>query len=114
MVTVLVLLTNSTRRCLNSIDWESTWVNGITATIVGGIRIPVYLNNDYDAIRLAIRTCVNVHFDDVRIVRVKNSLEMSEIEVSENMIPEIKDIPGIEIVGEPFELNFGDDGYLVD
>ena len=104
----------STRRCLNSIDWEATWVNGITATIVGGIRIPVYLNNDYDAIRLAIRTCVNIHFDDVRIVRVKNSLEMSEIEVSENMIPEIKDIPGVEIVGEPFELNFGDDGYLVD
>ncbi|MBS4960402.1 MAG: DUF2088 domain-containing protein [Clostridiales bacterium] len=102
----------STRRCLNDIDWDLTWVNGITATIVGGIRIPVYMNNDRDAIALGIRTCVNVHFDDVRIVRIKNTLEMGEIWVSENMIPEIKDIPGVKIIGEPEEFQFDADGYI--
>ena len=49
---------------------------------------------------------------DVRIVRIKNTLEMGEIWVSENMIPEIKDIPGVKIIGEPEEFQFDADGYI--
>ena len=104
----------STRRCLNNIDWELTWVNGITATIVGGIRIPVYLNTDEEAIRLAIRTCVNVDHSNVRVVRIKNTLEMSEIYVSENHLPELQGRDDIEIISEPEDFKFGEDGYLVD
>ena len=37
----------TTRRCLNSVDWASTWVNLTTNTCVHGGKIPVYHNNDF-------------------------------------------------------------------
>lgn len=104
----------TTRRCLNSVDWESTWINLTTNTMIDGGKIPMYQNNDYEALRVAIRTCTKIDYNAAKIVRIKDTLSLNEFEVSENMIPDLQNVEDIEILSEPYEMVFDEDGYLND
>lgn len=106
----------TTRRCLNDVDFQSTWINMITSTMLNGARIPMYAENDLDALRIAIRTCTGEYFDfdRVKVVRIKDTMHMTEIEVSESYLDEIRDNPEIEILSEPYEMEFTEDGFFVD
>lgn len=106
----------TTRRCLGSVDFETTWVNVVTSTRLNGGVIPMYMENDYEAIRLAIRTCTGVDFsfDKVKVVRIKDTLHMEEIEVSESYYDELAQHPEVEILSQPYEMEFDDEGFLLD
>ena len=104
----------TTRRCLNSVDWASTWVNLSTNTMIDGGKIPVYQNNDFEALRLAIRTCTKTDFSKARVARIRDTLTLTEIEISESLIDDVKDRDDVEILTEPYELKFDEDGYLED
>ena len=104
----------TTRRCLQTVDWESTWINLTTNTMIDGAKIPMYQNTDYDAIRVAIRTCTKIDYSKARVVRIKDTLSLNEFEISESMLCEVSKILDIEILTEPYKLDFHDDGYLDD
>ncbi len=104
----------TTRRCLNSVDWASTWINLTTNTCVHGGKIPVYQNNDFEALRLAIRTCPRTDFNNPRVARIRDTLTVSELEVSEAILPDIKDRDDVEIISGPFTYQFDADGYMED
>ena len=106
----------TTRRCLNSVDFETTWVNVVTSTRLNGGVIPMYMENDYDALMVAIRTCTGIDFsfDKVKVVRIKDTLHMEEIEVSESYYDEIANNPEIDILSDPYDLKFDDEGFLMD
>ena len=46
----------TTRACLNDVDWEASWANVMTTGSLIGGRIPIYANNDEDAIRQCLCT----------------------------------------------------------
>lgn len=104
----------TTRRCLNSVDWESTWVNLTTNMMIDGAKIPMYQNNDYEALRVALRTCPRIDYSRARVVRIHDTLSLHEFEVSEAMIPELCGREDIHIVGKPYDLEFDGEGYLED
>ncbi|MBP1764555.1 MAG: hypothetical protein H6Q65_1613 [Firmicutes bacterium] len=103
----------TTLRCVRSVDFDATWTNVVTATMLNGGRIPVYMNNDREALLVAIRTCTNIDFDKVKVVRIKNTLCMEEIEVSESLYEECQARNDIEIISEPYAIKFDSDGYMV-
>lgn len=103
----------TTRRCLNDIDFETTWINVITATMLNGGKIPLYMENDRDALTLAIRTCNSIDFTKPRIVHVLDTLHLDTIALSETYLDEIANIPEIEVVSDPYELTFDDEGFLI-
>ena len=104
----------TTRRCLNSVDWESTWVNLTTNMMIDGAKIPLYQNSDQDALRVALRTCPRIDYGQARIVRIRDTLSLNEFEVSEGMIPELLETEGVEIIGGPYAWQFDGEGYLKD
>lgn len=105
----------TTRRCLNSIDWDATWTNVLTATVLaGGGKIPLYRNNDKDAILTAIKACNGIDFTKARIARIQNTLETAHVEVSLPLYETIKDNPSIEYIEGPYELKFDDEGFIDD
>lgn len=104
----------TTRRCLNSCDWASTWINLSTNTMIDGGKIPVYQNNDFEALRLAIRTCTKIDYSKARVARIRDTLSLNELEISESLIPDVINRDDVEIVSEPYDLQFDKDGYLED
>lgn len=104
----------TTRRCLNSCDWESTWINLSTNTMIDGGKIPVYQNSDFEALRLAIRTCTKIDYSRARVAHIKDTLSLTEFEISESLIPDVKDRDDVEILTEPYEIRFHEDGYMDD
>ena len=94
----------------------TTWVNMITSTMLNGARIPLYMENDYEALRIAIRTCTGDDFDlqHPKVVHIKDTMHMTDIEVSEAYLNELRIYPDIEILSEPFEMEFTEDGFMKD
>lgn len=70
------------------------------------------LDNQKLTIQAAIKTAALTDSSQVRMVRIKDTLHLGEIEISEAMLPEAKALENIEILSEPYELNFNEDGDL--
>jgi len=103
----------TTRRCLNDIDFETSWINVVTATMLNGAKIPMYAETDLEALKIAIRTCNGIDFSNAKVVHIKDTLHMEYIEVSEAYLDELKNNPEIEILSEPVEMQFDDQGFMI-
>lgn len=103
----------TTRRCLMDVDFGATWTNVATVNILTGGSIPMYVESDLDAIKICVRTCLGIDYTQAKIVRILNTLSMNEIEVSLPYYETIKDNPEIELLSEPYEMQFDKVGFLV-
>ena len=74
----------------------------------------MYRENDREAIVTAIKCCSGIDFKNARIVRIKNTLETGHIEVSAPLYEELKNHPEIKYVEGPYDMEFDDEGFIVD
>lgn len=112
--TGLSLCDITTTRCVNSIDLAATWTNTCTIMDPRAGSIPPWRNGDEEAIKLAIRMCKRVDWSHPRIVRIHNTLELSDFEVSVDLAEQLKGMPGISITSEPYDWTFDREGYMED
>lgn len=87
----------STRRAFEKMSFSKTYPNLLTARTVIGGRIPMIMENDYDAIRAGIKTAPDVDYANLRIVRIKSTLNIYEMEISEALYEDAKQNPNIVI-----------------
>ncbi|WP_226670685.1 lactate racemase domain-containing protein [Metabacillus litoralis] len=102
----------TTQRLVDKMDREVTYANGLTSTVCAPTKIATTLANDKDAIKAAIKTCNILDFTQVKMVRIKNTLDIAEIEVSEALLNLVAEHPDMEQISDTFELPFNDEGNL--
>lgn len=102
----------TTQRLVDKMDLEGTYANGLTSTVVAPTKIATTLPNDKQTIQAAIKTCNILDFKTVKLVRIKNTLKLSEIEVSEPLLEYIKSHPNMEQLTEIYEIPFDENGNL--
>ena len=102
-----------TRKLADKINFEMVYANGLTSTVVGPGRMPVVLDDDRDAILAAVKTCNARDLARARVVRIKDTLHMGDIFVSESMLAEARSNPAIEVLSPPADLVFDRVGNLV-
>ena len=102
----------TTQRMLKKIDWTKTYTNMVTAGVINGGKLPIVADTDRDAFGIAVRGCPGVSTEKARIIRVRNTLELTTIWVSETLLPAIENDPQFVIKSEPFELDFDADNAL--
>ena len=83
----------TTRRVLEKFRFDQTYPNALTSTVPASVKIPMVLDCDRHAFQAAIRTCNLAHKEEVRLVRIKNTNEMEEIEISANLVDEARENP---------------------
>jgi len=93
-------------------DREVTYANGLTSTVVAPTKIATTLPNDREAIQAAIKTSNILDFTKVKMVRIKNTLEISEIEVSEALVEYVKHHLNMELISDLDEIPFDEKGNL--
>lgn len=102
----------TTRRLFNKIDFEYTYANCFTSTVLQGGMIPVVLETDRLAIQGAIKTCNVADLKRIRMVRIPNTLHIEELYIAECMLEEARQHSQISILGKPEELVFDPAGNL--
>jgi hypothetical protein len=102
----------TTRRLADKIDWEPTYVNALTACSPGGPKLPAVLDTTQEAIAVAL-SCLGIErTEDARIVRIQNTLRLTEVEVSEAFATELAGRDDLTALGEPTPMVFRPDGAL--
>ncbi len=103
-----------TRRLAGKVDYEATYANHLTSTVVWHAKIPMTMVSDQRAIQAAVKTCNVPDFNRLRVVRIPNTLHLEHIEISEALLQEAVQHPGIEVLGEPASWAFDANGNLGD
>lgn len=102
----------TTKRLTDKTDWPATYANGLTSTVCAPTKQATTLENDYYSIKAAVKTCNILDYTTCRLVRIRDTLHLGEIEISVNLLEEARNHPDIEILTEPYDLKFDDEGYL--
>jgi hypothetical protein len=102
----------TTQRLVDKTDLAATYANGLTSTVCAPTKIATTLENDYYAIKAAVKTCNILDYSKCRLVRIKDTLHLGEIEISVNLLEEARRHPDIEILSEPADMQFDGEGNL--
>lgn len=104
-----------TKRFFDKIDLEMMYPNCLTSTVLTSARIPCVVYSDREAIQLCVRTCNGIDPERVRIIRIPNSLHISEIMLSEAYYGAVRagSYPGLEALSAPEHLRFDEEGALL-
>ncbi|MGW3469991.1 hypothetical protein ACWDKQ_16350 [Saccharopolyspora sp. NPDC000995] len=102
----------TTQRCLDQIEFGSFYTNSLTAGLPDAARIPMALANDRDAIIAALHMTRGPKNLPPKMVRIRNTLSMPRIEVSEAYAQEVADHPDMTVLNEPHDWDFDATGTL--
>ncbi|MGW6297636.1 lactate racemase domain-containing protein [Peribacillus butanolivorans] len=94
----------TTKAVMNEIEWEKGYANALTSTVTDVVKLPMFLDTQELAVKAAIKTCNAFDLNQVRVVRIKNTLEIGEIWISESMMEEAEENSKLEILSEPEDL----------
>jgi hypothetical protein len=103
----------TTQRLVDKIDYPATQINCVTSMTPEDSRIPIAFETDREAILAAFETSGVLNVEDLRLVWIKNTLELEYLFASEALLAEIKTNPRLEVVGELSDLPFDQKGNLV-
>jgi hypothetical protein len=99
-----------TRRLLNRIDFGVTYANVISSAYLDGGAIPVVMETPRDAVALAVKTLLRVKPEQARIVRLRDTLTLGEIAVSEPLLEEARRHPNLTVVSDPKPMGWEEGG----
>ena len=102
----------TTRRLVDNIDFKATYANAMTSTFLNRAYIPIVGENDREAIEIALGATGCGGNPDARVMRIRSTLELEHLEASESLLPELSEVPEVEISGEPAGMNFDGEGNL--
>jgi hypothetical protein len=102
----------TTRRLVNKINYKALYMNAITSGVPEGAKVPMAFETDREAIQVALKMIGLTPPEQARIVRIKNTLQLTEMDVSEALLSEIGAHERLSVVAEPAVLVFDDKGNL--
>jgi hypothetical protein len=103
----------TTKRLVKKIDPVPTAINAITGMGPEGARIPIAFDKDRDALQSAFDNSGVLDPKDLRLVWVKNTLELEFLWAAESMLQEVKANPSLEIVSGLQDVPFDSAGNMV-
>lgn len=101
-----------TERLLRAIDFEVMRKNVMTSGALERARIPLAAGSDRDAVSMALESLGCSSPREAKVVRIKNTRELSEFQASIPLALELKDREGITVGAEASEMAFDSRGTI--
>ena len=96
------------RRAVERLDLTDTYVNAVTSGEPGRANVPLVVPSDEIALMLAVSTTGVADPDELRVIRVPNTLDLGRMVVSEPVLAEIEHREEISVLSE-FDLTVEND-----
>jgi hypothetical protein len=103
----------TTQRLVDKIDFQITAINCLTACCPEAGKLPLAYPSDREAIAAALVTLRPYSLDDLRLVHIKNTLELDTLMVSEGCLPDLQGKPPLTIEERDLQLEFDSSGNLI-
>lgn len=100
----------TTRRLVDRIDRRATYTNSMTTRFLGSSKIPMTLDTDQEALAVAM---MGYDAATVRLARIKNTLELEYLDVSEGLLPAARSQASWSVLQELGPLRFNPQGRLL-
>jgi hypothetical protein len=103
----------TTKRLVDKINYQAMYMNCITGISLEKAAVPMHFETDQKAIEVALGSVGLTPAEKSRIVRIKNTLQVDEVEVSEAYGEEMKKRPDLEVLEGPKPMAFDRQGNLL-
>ncbi len=103
----------ATRRLVKALDLKATYVNGLTSLGLMTPKIPIHFDTDREAVEQALATLASRHPEQLRVVRIANTLSLDKMLVSESCVDALRGRPGITLANQAEEMRFDGEGNLL-
>ncbi len=103
-----------TRRLASKVNFHYTYTNSLTGLSPMRSKLPIIFETDHEAIEGALKTIGLTEPSDAKVARIRNTLALEYLQVSEALIPEVRERSDLEILDGPFEFRFSERGDLLD
>lgn len=97
-------------RVLERVDVSAGRINARTSGSLAAVRTPLHFPSDRECLDLLMATVGKFDPADITIGWIRNTLELGNLALSDNLAGEIGKNPMLEIAGPAFPLSFGQDG----
>ncbi|MDY6953895.1 MAG: lactate racemase domain-containing protein [Thermodesulfobacteriota bacterium] len=99
----------TTQRLVEALDLEKTYTNALTAISPEKAAIPMHFDKDRQCLEACLKTIGLVEPEAARIVRVKNTLTLDKLLVSQALESEVTSNPDLHTLGplEPMAFDHG-------
>ena len=101
-----------TDRLVSHVDWKSTYINALTSSALPAVKTPIHFATDRECLDQLSPSVGKFSKPELRIGWVRNTMELSHIVLTENLLPEIQANPLLEILEGPSDLEFDAAGNL--
>lgn len=102
----------TTKRLVDKIDHHATYINSITGISLEKAAIPMFVENDQRSIEIALGSIGLISPNESKIVRIKNTLDLDTVEVSEAFAEALHQRSDLEILDGPRPMIFNADSNL--
>ncbi len=100
-------------RLVKKVDFQATWVNALTSSVTSPGFTPLHFATDRECLERVLPTCGKLDPGTCSIIWIRNSLDLSYLLASENLLEELAANDSISVEGEAAALPFGPSGDLV-
>lgn len=102
----------TTTRVVRAMDLRKTYINALTSLTPQSAKIPIHFDTDREALELTLESLALDDVGTARVVRIPNTLEVENLDVSESLLGDVRLRADLIVVGEPHELEFDAAGNL--
>jgi hypothetical protein len=102
----------TTTRLVRAMNYQATVINCLTSGYPEGANLPVHLDTDREVIDAALAILGTRQAEDARIMHIRNTLAVEQVEVSEPCLAQLRGPVDFSIVAGPFGLAFDAAGNL--
>ena len=101
-----------TKQLVNKINYKDMYANTITSTFLSRAKVPITADSEKEAVEIAVKTCWKLKTSDIKLLIMKNTLDLEYLYVSKAAWEEIKDNEKIETCGDWGKLSFDNEGKM--
>lgn len=102
----------TTVRVVKGLDKETTYMNALTSIGIQATKMPMYFDSDREAITEALGTLAAEKDQVLRVVRIKDTLSLDRMLVSEGCAEQLKGRAGVSVAGAARAMEFDAEGNL--
>ncbi|MYC66584.1 MAG: DUF2088 domain-containing protein [Acidobacteriia bacterium] len=100
-------------RLVKKVDFQATWVNALTSSVTSPGFTPLHFATDRECLERVLPTCGKLDPGACSILWIRNTLDLSYMLASENLLEELAANDSISLEGEAAALPFDPSGDLV-